>query len=252
MAKTKVRGKNRDNNRRAKKKVSFLTTEGITYVDWKNDKLLRKFMSERAKIRARRVTGNNAQQQKLVADAIKLAREMALVPYSNRVTTQRQNKDRDGRGRAAGPLPRPSAPPPSSASGEDADEDATVEDHVLGRRGCAGRRRHRGPGMKVVLRADVEGLGRKGEVCDVAAGYARNYLVPKGLALKSSPGAELQAEAMRRSAALRRAADRADADRDRREVGAVRAVPCRPGPQSPATCTARWDRPRSWPRWRTR
>ena len=66
--------------------------------------------------------------------------------------------------------------------------------------------------MKVVLRADVEGLGRKGEVCDVAAGYARNYLVPKGLALKSSPGAELQAEAMRRSAALRRAADRADAE----------------------------------------
>ena len=66
--------------------------------------------------------------------------------------------------------------------------------------------------MKVVLRADVEGLGRKGDVCDVAAGFARNYLVPKGLALKSSPGAEQQAEAMRRSAALRRAADRADAE----------------------------------------
>ena len=66
--------------------------------------------------------------------------------------------------------------------------------------------------MKVVLRADVDGLGRKGEVCDVAAGYARNYLVPKGLALKSSPGAARQAEAMRRSAALRRAADRADAE----------------------------------------
>ena len=119
MPKTKVRGKNRDNNRRAKKKVSFLTTEGITYVDWKNEKLLRKFMSERAKIRARRVTGNNAQQQKLVADAIKLAREMALVPYANRVTTQRQNKDRDGRGRAAGPAPRPSAPPPGGASPEE-------------------------------------------------------------------------------------------------------------------------------------
>lgn len=66
--------------------------------------------------------------------------------------------------------------------------------------------------MKVVLRADVDGLGRKGDVCDVAAGYARNYLVPKGLALKSSAGAERQAEAMRRSAALRRAADRADAE----------------------------------------
>ena len=118
MAKTKVRGKNRDNSRRAKKKVSFLTTERITYVDWKNEKLLRKFMSERAKIRARRVTGNSAQQQKLVADAIKLAREMALVPYSNRVTTQRQNKEREGRGRAAGPAPRPSGPPPGGA-GED-------------------------------------------------------------------------------------------------------------------------------------
>ena len=121
MPKTKVRGKNRDNSRRAKKKVSFLTTEQITYVDWKNEKLLRKFMSERAKIRARRVTGNDAQQQKLVADAIKVAREMALVPYSNRVTTQRQNKEREGRGRAAGPAPRPSAPPPTGSSEEAAD-----------------------------------------------------------------------------------------------------------------------------------
>lgn len=65
--------------------------------------------------------------------------------------------------------------------------------------------------MKVVLRCDVDGLGRKGDICEVAAGYARNYLVPKGLALQSSPGAERQAEAMRRSAAMRTAADRADA-----------------------------------------
>jgi small subunit ribosomal protein S18 len=131
MPKTKVRGKNRDNSRRAKKKVSFLTTEGITYVDWKNDKLLRKFMSERAKIRARRVTGNNAQQQKLVADAIKLAREMALVPYSNRVTTQRQNKDRDGRSRAAGPMPRPSAPPPAGTSPEEMDGAMEAEEELV-------------------------------------------------------------------------------------------------------------------------
>ena len=127
MAKTNVRGKNRDNSRRAKKKVSFLTTEGITYVDWKNEKLLRKFISDRAKIRARRVTGNNAQQQKLVADAIKLAREMALVPFSNRVTTQRQNKDRDPRGRAAGPAPRPSGPPPAGAPGEGEPDDGAAE-----------------------------------------------------------------------------------------------------------------------------
>ena len=127
MPKPKARGKNRDNSRRAKKKVSFLTSETIEYVDWKNDKLLRKFMSERAKIRARRVTGNSTQQQKLVADAIKLAREMALVPYSNRVTTQRQNKERDSRSRASGPAPRPSAPPPTAELGEGTDEEALGE-----------------------------------------------------------------------------------------------------------------------------
>ncbi len=129
--KTKARSKSRDNNRRIKKKVSFLTTEGITYVDWKNEKLLRKFLSDRAKIRARRVTGNNTQQQKLVADAIKLAREMALVPYASRVTTQRQNKDRDPRGRAAGPAPRPSGPPPSGAPDE-GESDVGAEEVVAG------------------------------------------------------------------------------------------------------------------------
>ena len=125
MAKVKKRGKNKDNNRRAKKKISILSTEKIEYVDWKDANLLRRFMSERAKIRARRVTGNNAQQQKLVADAIKVAREMALVPYANRVTTQRSNRgDRDRSGRAEGPAPRPSAPPPRTDEGEEGVEAA--------------------------------------------------------------------------------------------------------------------------------
>ena len=100
MAKVKKRGKiNKNDNRRGKKKVSVLATEKIEYVDWKDVNLLRRFMSERAKIRARRVSGNNAQQQKLVADAIKVAREMALIPYATRVTTQRSNRgDRGDRG----------------------------------------------------------------------------------------------------------------------------------------------------------
>ena len=59
--------------------------------------------------------------------------------------------------------------------------------------------------MKVVLRADVDGLGRRGDVCEVADGYARNYLVPRGLALKSSAGAASQAVAMRRAAVARAA-----------------------------------------------
>ena len=129
-AKAQKRGKNKDNSRRAKKKVSVLQTEGIEYVDWKDTTLLRRFMSERAKIRARRVTGNTAQQQKLVADAIKVAREMALVPYTNRVTTQRTNKgDRDRQGRAEGPVPRPSAPPPPPR-GDGSDDGPAAEGAV--------------------------------------------------------------------------------------------------------------------------
>jgi small subunit ribosomal protein S18 len=79
----KSRSKNKDNARRAKKKTSLLITEGVDYVDWKDVNLLRRFMSDRAKVRARRVTGNNAQQQKEVARAIKNAREMALLPYTS-------------------------------------------------------------------------------------------------------------------------------------------------------------------------
>ncbi len=101
------RGKNKDNARRSKKKTSILTTEKVEYVDYKDVNLLRRFMSDRAKIRARRVTGNDSQQQKEIARAIKNAREMALLPYTNRVTTQRgggRGRDRDredggGRGR---------------------------------------------------------------------------------------------------------------------------------------------------------
>ena len=74
--------------------------------------------------------------------------------------------------------------------------------------------------MKVVLRSDVTGLGSKGDVRDVAKGYARNYLMPRGLAIKSSSGLEKQAEAMRRAASIARAADQADA-----EAIAVRLAP---------------------------
>lgn len=65
--------------------------------------------------------------------------------------------------------------------------------------------------MKVVLRTRVDGLGAKGDVCDVTAGYARNYLVPRGLALRWTPAVERQAAEMRSSANKRRSADRADA-----------------------------------------
>jgi len=53
--------------------------------------------------------------------------------------------------------------------------------------------------MRVVLRGDVENLGRKGDLVEVADGFARNYLVPKGLAIKATAGAQKQSDAMRRS-----------------------------------------------------
>jgi len=62
--------------------------------------------------------------------------------------------------------------------------------------------------MRVVLRSDVDNLGKKGDLVDVADGYARNYLVPRGLALRATTGVEKQADAMRRNRAARDARDR--------------------------------------------
>ncbi len=118
----KPRVKNKDNARRSKKKISVLTQEHVEYVDWKDVNLLRRFMSDRAKIRARRVTGNDAQQQRQVAMAIKNAREMALLPYTSRVTTQRTPRDRERGPRADAPMPVPTAPPPPPGSVPEGEE----------------------------------------------------------------------------------------------------------------------------------
>lgn len=64
-----------------RQKRNPLTALGVTTVDYKDTQLLRTFISERGKIRSRRVTGLDPQQQRQVAVAIKNAREMALLPY---------------------------------------------------------------------------------------------------------------------------------------------------------------------------
>lgn len=119
-----------DRRRTPKKKVSILTQERIEWVDYKDVNLLRRFMSERAKIRARRVTGNNQQQQRAVAQAIRIAREMALLPYSVRQVTQRSRgggrRDRGDRADLSAPLPTPDAPPPSAPEGGVGAEDELV------------------------------------------------------------------------------------------------------------------------------
>jgi small subunit ribosomal protein S18 len=95
------RGK--DAGKKVKKKVCMFCKERADWVDYKDVSLLRRFMSDRAKIRARRVTGNCAQHQRDVAVAIKTARELALLPYATRVTSSRGGgrggrRDREDRG----------------------------------------------------------------------------------------------------------------------------------------------------------
>lgn len=67
----------------ARPRPNPLDRAGITYIDYKDTDLLRTFVSDRGKIRSRRVTRVSAQQQRLLARAIKNAREMALLPYAS-------------------------------------------------------------------------------------------------------------------------------------------------------------------------
>ena len=66
--------------------------------------------------------------------------------------------------------------------------------------------------MKVVLRAAVAGLGKRGDIIDVSTGHARNFLIPQALAIPATPGIEAQADSMRRSRMLRDAKDREAAE----------------------------------------
>ena len=91
-------------NKKFKKKTSVLVTDKVDFVDYKDVNLLNRFVSDRSKIRNRRVTGNTVQQQRDIAKAVKNAREMALLPYTKRVSQTRagrppRDRDEDGGGR---------------------------------------------------------------------------------------------------------------------------------------------------------
>lgn len=79
----------REANRKFKKKANPLNPEKIEYIDYKDVALLQRFMSDRSKIRGQRMSGTNVQQQRDIASAVKNAREMALLPYTKRVTSTR-------------------------------------------------------------------------------------------------------------------------------------------------------------------
>nr|MBU6203130.1 30S ribosomal protein S18 [Acidobacteriota bacterium] len=81
--------------RRYKQKPNPLNPEGIVYIDYKDINLLQRFMSDRSKLKARRMTGADVQQQRDIATAVKNAREMALLPYTKRVAGLRGPRNRD-------------------------------------------------------------------------------------------------------------------------------------------------------------
>src|SRR5438105_15367970 len=108
--------------RTAKKKVCVFCSEHIQWVDYKDVNLLRRFMSDRGKIRARRVSGNCAQHQRDVAVAIKTARELVLLPYPRRRGAERTGPRVR---RDSGPRADVEAP---TADADDADIDADVDE----------------------------------------------------------------------------------------------------------------------------
>lgn len=126
MARTTDRSRRnpKDAARRTKKKPCQLCRDKVEWVDYKDVALLRKFMSDRGKIRARRVSGNCTQHQRDVAIAIKTARELVLLPYTQRMMTERSAGRGRGRGRGGDDSRREPrreeaavpAPPPEAAS----------------------------------------------------------------------------------------------------------------------------------------
>jgi small subunit ribosomal protein S18 len=129
----------KDLGRRVKKKPCALCRDKTEWVDYKDVPMLRKYMSDRGKIRSRRVTGNCAQHQRALAMAIKTARELVLLPYTQRTVTERPG-GRGGRDRgertldsvpaeAPRPRPRPDAPADTGAA-EAVAAEAIVEQAV--------------------------------------------------------------------------------------------------------------------------
>ncbi len=103
-----------DTRRGAKKKPCSFCQHGVHTVDYKDLAQLRKYISDRGKIRGRKVSGNCQQHQRDVTDAIKTARELALLPYTQRTVTERRGGrgNRDERGPRA---PRPDGDRPAAA-----------------------------------------------------------------------------------------------------------------------------------------
>ena len=119
-----------DTRRGAKKKPCSFCQHGVHTVDYKDLAQLRKYISDRGKSRGRKVSGNCQQHQRDVTDAIKTARELALLPYTQRTVTERRGGrgNRDDRGPRAA---RPDSDRPAPAESVNAEAPDVEAEEVL-------------------------------------------------------------------------------------------------------------------------
>ena len=121
--------------RKPKKRSNVVVTEKIGFVDYKDVNLLQRFMSDRSKLRARRMNGNSVQLQRDIATAVKNAREMALLPYTKRVSATRAPRERgeygsDDRDRDRDRGPRRPRRDDSSSSGASTQSSASSSETI--------------------------------------------------------------------------------------------------------------------------
>ena len=227
----------KDNTKKFKKKTSILVTEQVDYVDYKDVNLLQRFVSDRSKIRT---AGSGATTSSSSATSPRRSRTPArwrccpTPSGSSQHRAGRPPRDREDRGERGDATRRPRTPGRGRRRASTTDVEADVDDRRRGGGGLS---------MKVILRTDIDDVGKRGDICDVADGYARNYLLPgpghRGHRRRGRPG-----RAMRRARDLRDAAGPRVGREDRPPlVAKMITITAKAGAEG--GCSARSPRPTS-------
>jgi len=118
--------------RRGRPKVCFFCTEHVEWVDYKDIALLRRFVNDRGRIKARGATGTCAQHQRDVAVAVKTARELILLPYVVRTLAPDKGDRRGGGGRRGRPADEEATTEPAGAEAAAGEAEVDVEESASG------------------------------------------------------------------------------------------------------------------------
>ena len=241
--------KNKDNARRSKKKISILSTERVDYVDYKDVNLLRRFMSDRAKIRARRVTGNDAQQQREVAGPSRTPARWRCCPTPTAsrpsaaaagtaatvaiAATAATAVDRGDRGRVEA-----AARDGATADGADVESPRSRPSRPRLAEAVEAP-------MKLLCAPTSTASARRATSSTSPTATPATTCCPRATPSWPPPASSGQADAMRRSRDLKDATRPRVGRGDRQGRSCPRSSPSRPGPAARASCSARSPRPTS-------